>query len=233
MADKHDSFETPFDRENEFAHCFGIDDIYENISINKISSVEEAVDSLNSYYIVSEDESGGATYAFLIGEKVDGAIYMQISNSSEYIGTAHEGCCDTLYFYEPRTLYGTIKDEPLFGLWNEKNFSKLYQVLSDVVMNDQSYGFNSIKGKIRLEKDGLLYLSMPNLPGFSAYVDGKECNIISYMDGVGIDLSKGDHIIELKYTPKGMWLGIIISVVFALGFFGYNVFMYCRGKHTS
>lgn len=232
-SDKYDSYETPFDRENEFAHCFEVGDIYDRIQIKKIGSVEEALNPEDSYYMVTEDESGGASIAFLIGQSLGGSIYMQVSNSLQYIGTSNMGECDTLYFYVPRTLYSTLNEKLSFGVFNEENFSKLYTKLSDNTMVDQKFYSDSIKGKIYTEKSGLLYLAMPYLPGFVAYVDGTECNITSFMDGIGLNLDEGEHSIELRYIPKGLWIGILISGISLIGFIIYIVSLYFSIKEVD
>ncbi|MCR5105382.1 MAG: YfhO family protein, partial [Eubacterium sp.] len=231
----NDNYLTPFDRENEFAHCFGVDDIYNIIQIKEIKGVEEAVSSEENYYFVSEDESGGATFVFLIGEEVSGSLYLQASNSIQYVGTATEENCDTLYFYAPRTIYNVIKEGTSFGIWNEKNFAQLYNILQSNVMTEQKYDTDTISGRVDVSEQGMLYLAVPALPGFEAYVDGNKQEIINYLDGIGIELSEGEHIIKLKYTPKGMWLGIIISVISLVGFgiFVVRSGVICFIKDTS
>ena len=191
--------------------AFGAEAIYDQVDFDRIDGIEEATDTEGCYYIVTEDETGGAVYTFLAGENLSGAVYMQVSNAIEYIGTSSEGSCDSLYFYAPRTLYQVIKEKPAFGILNAENFSELYSRLSAVVMTDQVYGNDSIKGRVDSGKGGLLYLSMPYLPGFKAYVDGEECDITDYLDGIGIDLSEGTHDIELRYIPKGIWAGSLSS----------------------
>lgn len=217
-SDTNDSYQTPFDRENDFANCFGIDDIYNGIDIEKINGVEEAVSSEENYYFVSEDESGGATFVFLIGEGVGGSLYLQAANSIQYVGTATEGNCDTLYFYASRTIYNVIKEGTSFGIWNEKNFAQLHNLLQSNAMTDQKFSTDMISGQVNVPEQSLLYLAVPALPGFKVYVDGDEQETINYLDGIGIELSEGEHLIKLKYTPNGMWLGIIISVISLIGF---------------
>ena len=211
-SNSYSFYNNPFDRENDFAHCFDVGDIYDAIQINKIINVEEASDSEENYYIVSEDESGGATLVFMIGTKTSGNIYMQVLNTIQFIGYSSDGCCDTLYFYAPRTVYNAIKKGSSFGIWDEQNFTQLYSELNSNVMTDHKYKKDSISGHVVVSENSILYLTIPYFSGFNVYVDGKPQQIVSYLDGIGINLTKGEHIVEIKYTPEGMWLGIVCSV---------------------
>nr|MBT3133443.1 YfhO family protein [Streptococcus vestibularis] len=50
--------------------------------------------------------------------------------------------------------------------------------------------------------------------GWKAIVDGKDTKLLKLNDAfLGIELSKGTHTIELKYTSPGFMIGAIISVI--------------------
>ena len=166
--------------------------------------------------MIQEDNIDGACYIFLIGTQISGPVYIQIFNSLQYVGTATDGKCDVLYFYAPRVFYNYSKNSNTYGVCDTEKLQQLYNVLSESVMENHQYGSRTISGKVNVKNDGLLYLAMPALPGFKAYVDGNEQEIKNFLDGIAIDLQPGEHIIELKYTPQGMWSGIIITAIFLL-----------------
>ena len=81
-------------------------------------------------------------------------------------------------------------------------------VLEDVVMSD-----NLITGNITVDEDKLLVLSMPYQKGWTAYVDGKEVDILkaNYMY-MGLSLKEGSHEIELRYERPGLKLAVALSI---------------------
>ena len=75
--------------------------------------------------------------------------------------------------------------------------------LNQETLEDLEFKTNGFSGKIELEKDGFLCISLPYSQGFTAFVDGEETKIhqanIGYM---GIFLSKGQHEIEFVYETR-------------------------------
>lgn len=103
-----------------------------------------------------------------------------------------------------------------------------------------------IKGSIDSAIDGIMYTSIPYEKGWSVYVDGKKqeavevcSNTYTDSDGnkthkgsmLGVELKKGSHTIELKYSPEGFIPGVIISIV-CLAVFVFIIF-YNRKRMKS
>ena len=214
-AESYTNFDGAFDRDNAFSASFGTGDIYDSIDISRIYSEEELGDEGN-YYMVEEDSEGNALYTFYLNSDVSGAIYMQIAQAPEYIGAAVDGEASVLYYYVPQTINLHEYDDVKLARWNVSNFTALYNILSRNTMTDQYYGDNTIGGNVVMPESGMLYLAMPNIPGFKAYVDGKETKIESYMDGIGLQLAPGEHSIELSYIPDGVVTGWQITIITAL-----------------
>ncbi len=74
---------------------------------------------------------------------------------------------------------------------------------------------NYIKGKVMVNEDKTtLFTSIPYDKGWRISVDGKNVSYNLLMDAfIGIDLTKGEHIIEFKYIPRGFIWGSIISIL--------------------
>jgi len=73
-----------------------------------------------------------------------------------------------------------------------------------------TYGFIA---KTTLEKDSLVFFSVPYEEGFTAYVDGVETGIVKADYGfMAVPVSKGTHTIEFKYTLSGLRKGIYMSL---------------------
>ncbi|MDH5386877.1 MAG: YfhO family protein [Gammaproteobacteria bacterium] len=73
---------------------------------------------------------------------------------------------------------------------------------------------DEIKGSIHLERNKLLFLSIPFDAGWSAYVNGKKSEVHKVNYGFsGLYLEQGDNLVELKYFPPYMRTGLVISVL--------------------
>jgi uncharacterized membrane protein YfhO len=76
----------------------------------------------------------------------------------------------------------------------------------------KSFQDTNISGDIKLNENGVLFLSIPYDSGWSAVVDGKKGKIEKIGGFLGIDLEKGNHKIDLHYVPPGFHVGLIISL---------------------
>jgi len=82
---------------------------------------------------------------------------------------------------------------------------------------------NKLKGKINLDNDGILFLSIPYEDGFDIYVDGKKVDYLKLYDSfIGIKLKKGNHKISIRFIPPGLKLGIFITLTGIIVFIIYN-----------
>ena len=77
------------------------------------------------------------------------------------------------------------------------------------------YKKDYLRANINVQKQNqILYTSIPFDKGMAIYVDGKKVEPIKIFDTlIGIELQKGNHVIEYKYTPRGLREGIIISII--------------------
>lgn len=92
----------------------------------------------------------------------------------------------------------------------EENVSELLQdTLQNLVID-----YNIITGDISLSESKLLCMSMPYANGWTAYVDGKEAELLK-VNGMfcGLMLDPGEHEIELRYQTPGLKYGAVISSV--------------------
>ena len=75
-------------------------------------------------------------------------------------------------------------------------------------------------GTIEMKESGYLITSIPRENGWKLYVDGKKEEIVSFADVMlGAKLDKGNHRIELIYTPPGLYAGAVISITSVILFF--------------
>ena len=81
--------------------------------------------------------------------------------------------------------------------------------LENIIIKD-----NELNGEIKLDKDGLLFVSVPYDKGWNIYVDGKKVPYKKLASTfIGIDLKKGQHKIKMKFYPKGLIVGLLINFI--------------------
>lgn len=78
---------------------------------------------------------------------------------------------------------------------------------------------NCFKGSVSSDKDSVVFIAAPFEYGWSAWVDGEQAEMMLANDGfIAINVPRGDHDFELKYSCPGIMQGIIVSGMSALIF---------------
>ncbi len=93
---------------------------------------------------------------------------------------------------------------------------------------------NQIIGRIKLEKSKILFLSIPFDPGWSVSVN-EEIILPDRMNFgfIGFELSPGDHLIELKYSPPWRFTGGILSIISVTIFAGLIFLNIFKNKYSE
>lgn len=109
------------------------------------------------------------------------------------------------------------------------DINKLNSAVNILKQNDElkitEYNKNIIKANINVTKKQTLYTSIPFDKGFEIRVDGKKIKGEKLFDTLlTFDLEKGNHEIEIKYLPRGIKSGLIMSIL------GIGVFIIERKK---
>ena len=69
---------------------------------------------------------------------------------------------------------------------------------------------NGIKGNIKVEEDGILFLSILYDKDLDVYVDGEKVEKIKLLDAfIGVELDKGNYKIEVRYKPNTLYISFI------------------------
>lgn len=80
---------------------------------------------------------------------------------------------------------------------------------------------NELTGTVDTKEDGILILSVPAEPGWSVYVDDAETEYEKFLDClIAVPVTQGQHTIKLQYTVRGLWQGIMCSLICLLVFVG-------------
>lgn len=95
-----------------------------------------------------------------------------------------------------------------------KVLEKQYNELSKYQVDLNKLSSSNLKGNINLDKDMKLLFTIPYDLGWNIKVDGKAVKVNKTLDALMyIDLTKGEHNIELEYTPDGLNTGILVSSI--------------------
>lgn len=142
-----------------------------------------------------------------LGYSEDGCEYIALR--FPYIGTY--SFSDIAIYSQDMELYDRCVDE-----------------LSKETLHDVSITTDKVTGNISVDSSKLLCLSIPYSKGWTAYVDGEPTKLmkanVMYM---ALEVSEGEHQIELRYHTPHLKAGIIIS------FFGFVlIFSYGLWYHT-
>ncbi|MEG0355984.1 MAG: YfhO family protein, partial [Lachnospiraceae bacterium] len=128
-----------------------------------------------------------------------------------------------------------IKEAPLLQITekvldNKESTTEALKKLSQSPLEVVSKNNSGLKGNICVKEDGILFISIGYDKGWSAKVDGVnkpvQCVNIGFC---GIELSAGEHTIELKYEPPLMKAGIVVSCI-SIGILAGMFFFYRRRK---
>ena len=96
-------------------------------------------------------------------------------------------------------------------------FKAGYATLSSGAMKVDEMTETEIHGTVDAPSDMLLYTSINYDESWNIKIDGVDVDpesIVAISDGLlGVKVAAGHHQIDMKYSPRGMTLGIIISIV--------------------
>lgn len=216
MSDK-DDYSNSLKYQNAFSNSLGYGDIYNIISLEEYDKDKTYTAKDNFYQITKSDTTtttnevyGTINYnvAMHLSAEIKGDLYIGYGDFIFYGGRKETDTDEILEITIPSP---SELSEMSFGIANKENLKALYQDLSRYTLQNISSDWNSIDGTITTPAEGTIYISLPNLGSFETYVDGKIVNHSTFLGGIGIPVTSGDHKISLVYTPRGMYGGFIVT----------------------
>ena len=119
------------------------------------------------------------------------------------------------------------------GILDDTVFQTAYDVLSASVLNLTTFSNTFIEGDIDANRNGILYTSIPQDGNWTAYIDGKQAEIVEIGDAmVGLLMPEGQHKVTFKYHNAAFSLGWKISLVCLCIFMGLYWSIY-QPKHNK
>jgi len=97
---------------------------------------------------------------------------------------------------------------------DENVYNMVVERLKDHQYQISKYKDGYFEGTINAGEGGEMFLSLPYIEGWKAYVDGERVEISSYRNVfLIIPLEAGTHDVELRFLPPGIITGMIIGLV--------------------
>lgn len=135
---------------------------------------------------------------------------------------------------------GITGDSPTFGrvslamyAYHQEEMDKAYQMLSKSQFHMEETQEGIVRGQVLVEgEDMVLYTTVPYEKGWELMVDQKPVKLQTMMDVlIAIPLEKGEHRIELRFTPPGFAAGAMVSFASILLFL-CGIFIQEKRKRT-
>ena len=93
-------------------------------------------------------------------------------------------------------------------------YKECFDKLREDTLENVEFNYRGLSGNIDVSKDKILCLSIPFSKGWTARVDGEKVKIRQANTAwMGLEIPKGTHTVELRYSPPGLTAGIILSII--------------------
>lgn len=114
------------------------------------------------------------------------------------------------------------------ALMDDAIFQQGYDILKASTLELTEFKSTHVTGTVNCNRNGLLYTSVPQTgSNWVAYVDGKQADITLVGNCmIGIELTKGQHTVELRYQNKAFATGMTVSVICTLALAVITVWFY-------
>ncbi len=98
--------------------------------------------------------------------------------------------------------------------FNKTNYDEAYEKLAAHQLNITKFNNTFIEGAVSMDKEGLLFSSIPWDGGWSVYCDGKKIKAEKLCGTfVGARIPEGEHKIVFKYSVPGIKVGLALSII--------------------
>lgn len=103
---------------------------------------------------------------------------------------------------------------------NEESLERLNSTILDKQFICEEFRDGYIRGKIELSKAKILMTSIPYDEGWTVYDNGQKIETLAVGGAfLAVNPGSGVHQLEFKYTPDGLGIGIVVSVIAWIAFF--------------
>lgn len=225
-------------REYDFDDLLGLQNIVsENMTgsklydLIKLETDESKITESSSYILLNDSEFDDpsivdptAHVKVVLGNDITGDIYISFGFFTYLTNKETTGVKEIYFDLDADRYYEYSGSTFYLAKLNEDTLSKMHEILSVAPLTDINDTFNTISGNINAPSDGTVYISLPYQDGWTATVDGKDVEIVEFLEGIGIPVSAGQHKITISYMTPGLKAGGLISLITLILFIGFIIF---------
>jgi uncharacterized membrane protein YfhO len=151
--------------------------------------------------------------------------YARLQYQSYHVGHLVKGQEVTVEYCFDNSQASTGSARLIVAELNWDAYLQAYDILSQNQMQLADMEDGYVKGYITFDEPGLMFTSIPYDAGWTAYVDGEKTEIETVGNAfIALNLSEGEHVIEMKYFPPGLKPGIILTAL------GWIIFAWLCGR---
>lgn len=169
----------------------------------------DITDETNDIYIMANCSGINKVRIYIDNEEKN---YERLQNQTYHVGHLVKGQKVTVEYCFRDTQANTGTARLIVADMNWESFLQAYDILQSqqLLIGKMEDGY--VKGYITISYPGLLFTSIPYDAGWTAYVDGEKYEIDKVGNAfIALKLAAGDHVIEFKYFPPGLKLGLILT----------------------
>jgi uncharacterized membrane protein YfhO len=182
----------------------------------------KVTDETNDIYIMANSTGLNKVRIYVDGEEQN---YARLQNQSYHVGHLVMGQEVTVEYCFNDSQSNSGSARLIVANLNWDAYLQAYDIMAanQMQIGDMEDGY--VKGYITLDSPGLMFTSIPYDAGWTAYVDGEKTDIETISGAfIALNLSEGEHVIEMKYFPPGLKAGIVLTVL------GWLMFAWICGK---
>ncbi len=106
----------------------------------------------------------------------------------------------------------------------EQAYDQAFRTLENQSLQVGRMDGSGIRGNIEVERDGVLFFSVPYEKGWSVRIDGRETGISKAAgEWLSVPITSGVHLVTARYTPPGFVIGLLTSIIAVAAFVLLNI----------
>ncbi|MBQ4284307.1 MAG: YfhO family protein [Lachnospira sp.] len=186
----------------------GIVDIFENMYTYKGYSdlMFDTTKSGHIYISVPSAENYNDTISIHVANET--LTFDNLKNNPHVLDLGYVEAGTTIEFYTASPVSCSVY------VLNEDKLQQMYNKLNAESFNITEWDDTHFEGTINAQNDGTMLLSIPYDGGWSVYVDGVKTDTFPIANALtGVNVSAGQHDIELKFVPVDFIPGCILTAL--------------------
>lgn len=117
---------------------------------------------------------------------------------------------------------------------NEAEYNNFIETIKNNEMNIDELSGGHIIANVNSKDNTTLFTSIPYDESWHIYENGKELKTEKLVNTfLGVELSKGDHSLEFRYIPGGLYPGIVITIISWIIFFIWQFYCHIKSIGTE